>query len=527
VTIDPVAAPVADIPEWTSDPPASARRAAQARSWIRRHAMAAASSPCTWLVLIAMTGYGAFATYQYQHLGPGVAAADLGIFYQAVQGWAFHGDPYVAIKGFSQLGDHFTPAWILLAPLLRLYNSPLSLVLAQVVLICLSAIPVYLAVRRILGAPLATALTAAYLAGSGLQHAIAFPVHEVMFAVPLIAWALERALAGRWTWAALLMCALSLVKEDLNLMILAFAAVALVHRKWRHAAVLALWAVAAYLLTIKVLIPAANPEGYTYLGAYSTTLHANNSVQAFWNLIAHPHHTLHLLFGAQAKRKLWLRLLAPVGFLALASPFGWLVLPNLISRLASNNTSQWTSLYHYDAPLMPILAIAAVDGLRRAALASGWAWRRVAGAPEGARPIIQQQRTLRLGGSALAFIALGMTAYLSDKSPLPLGRWLKDPSSYSAPAAWLADERAAVAAIPDGVTVQATNGLVVPIVARDTVTLVTDLPSGDWALIDTSNAGMSATDPSSYVAKLRSEGYATVRAEGPILVLHRSAERKP
>ena len=490
-----------------------------------------ARSPCTWLVLAAILGYGAFATYQYEHLGVSISAVDLGIFYQAVQGWAFHGDPYVAIKGFSQLGDHFTPAWILLAPLLWIHNSAYTLVLAQIVLLSVSAVPVYLAVQRILNTWLATALTAAYLASSGLQHAVAFPVHEVMFAVPLIAWGLERMLAERWTWASLLMASLSLVKEDLNLTILAFAAVALTRRKWWHAAALASWAVAAYLLTIKVLIPAFSPQGYTYLNAYATTLHASNSVQALWNLVTQPRHTARLLFGSSVKRHLWEHLLEPVGFLALASPIGWLILPNLVSRLASGNAGEWTWNFHYDAPLMPILVLGAVDGVRRCAALASWLSQRRASAaptmPAPARPLgdmklsDRERRGLLLGGSALALVAMTTTVYLSYRS-LPLGQWLRNPSTYASSAAWLADERSAVAAVPSGVTVQVTNHVAVPLLNRDTVTLVSDLPSGNWAVLDT--VGTSVADPTSYVAHLRSEGYVTVRTAGTIMVLHKTGK---
>jgi uncharacterized membrane protein len=477
-------------------------------------------SPCTWLVLAAILGYGAFATYQYERLGTNISAVDLGIFYQAVQGWAFHGDPYVAIKGFSQLGDHFTPAWMLLAPLLWIHNSAYMLVLAQVVLLSVSAVPVYLAAQRMLNTWLATALTAAYLASSGLQHAVAFPVHEVMFAVPLIAWALERMLVGRWTWASLLMASLSLVKEDLNLTILAFAAVALTRRRWWHAAALAVWAVAAYLLTIKVLIPAFSPQGYTYLNAYSTTLHASNSFQAFWNLITQPRHTAHLLFGSSVKRHLWEHLLEPVGFLALASPIGWLILPNLVSRLASGNPGEWSWNFHYDAPLMPIIVLGAVDGVRRCVALASWLSTRREGAPAPGRPL-RERRGLMLGASALALVATTTTTYLSYKS-LPLGRWIRRPSSYASSATWLADERSAVAAVPPGVTVQVTNHVAVPLLNRDTVTLVSDLPSGNWAVLDT--VGTSATDPTSYAAHLRSEGYVTVRTAGTIMVLHKTGK---
>jgi hypothetical protein len=54
------------------------------------------------------------------------------------------------------------------------------------------------------------------------------------------------------------------------------------------------------------------------------------------------------------------------------------------------------------------------------------------------------------------------------------------------------------------------------------VTLVSDLPSGDWAVLDT--VGTLVTDPTSYVAHLRSEGYVTVRTAGTIMVLHKTGK---
>ncbi|MBR7833763.1 DUF2079 domain-containing protein [Actinospica durhamensis] len=315
--------------------------------------------------MAAILGYGVFATVEYERLGGLVGALDLGIFYEAVCGWAFHADPYVAIKGSSQLGDHFTPAWVLLAPLLRIRDSPYMLVLAQFVLLPLSGIPVYVAVRRMVGRWPATGVTAAYLASSGLQHAIAFPVHEVMFATPLIAWALERILAGRWTWATVLMCSLCLVKEDLNLMTAAFAVVALCHRRWRRAAFLAVWGLAAYLITVKLVIPEFCPAGYTYLDQYASTLQATNSVQDLMHIVEHPLRVLHLLYDNQTKRALWHLLIVPVLGLCFASPLLLLAAPNLLSRLLSSDPNVWTSHYHYDAPLMPIIFIAAVDGLMR------------------------------------------------------------------------------------------------------------------------------------------------------------------
>jgi uncharacterized membrane protein len=475
---------------------------------LRRACALAIHSPCLYLVASAILGYGIFATYEYEHLGSQVGAVDLGIFYQTVQGWAFHGDPYVAIKGFSQLGDHFTPAWALLAPLLWIYNSPYMLVLAQVVLLSVSGVPVYLAVRRMWGTWRAVGVTAAYLASSGIQHAIAFPVHEVMFATPIIAWALERMFAGRWTTATVLMCSLCLVKEDLNMMTAAFAILALLNRKWRHAAFLAVWGISLYLITVKVLIPDFSPQGYTYLGQYTTTLHASNSVQLFLSIIEHPHETLHLLVGNHTKRELWYVLFAPVACLALASPITLLAVPELLSRLLSSDSALWSSHFHYDAPLMPIIFLGAVDALPRIG-------KIVALYVDEART----DQTLRWASTGLTLVTLAMTLNLWNQ--LPIGTWLRKPMTYEASAEWNADLHEAITVVPSGVAVETTNRVAVPLLSRDTVTVTADRPAGTWAVFDlTAMGGRTDADSAPYVATMLRDGWHVVKQEGSIVVLH-------
>src|SRR5690349_12250578 len=65
------------------------------------------------------------------------AGYDLGIFEQAVRGYAGFGAPIAPIKGAGTnlLGDHFHPILILLAPAYRLAPSPITLLVAQAMLL--------------------------------------------------------------------------------------------------------------------------------------------------------------------------------------------------------------------------------------------------------------------------------------------------------------------------------------------------------------------------------------------------------
>ncbi|MBP7568662.1 MAG: DUF2079 domain-containing protein [Acidobacteria bacterium] len=59
---------------------------------------------------------------------------------------------------------------------------------------------------------------------------------------------------------------------------------------------------------------------------------------------------------------LWL---APFAFLPLASPLLLLALPFALTRFLSDSPFHWGPAFHYSAPLAPVLALAAADGLAR------------------------------------------------------------------------------------------------------------------------------------------------------------------
>jgi hypothetical protein len=65
--------------------------------------------------------------------------------------------------------------------------------------------------------------------------------------------------------------------------------------------------------------------------------------------------------------KLWTTflILLPVAFLALRSPLVLIALPSLALRFVSTNSYFWGTNWHYDATVMPIVFLAAVDGMAR------------------------------------------------------------------------------------------------------------------------------------------------------------------
>ena len=111
------------------------------------------------LTAAAAAAYTTYGLVQYATFR--VGTFDLVIFDQAVRSYA-HFHPGIApVKGvqdgfgpaFSVLGDHWSPAIALLAPLYWLYDGPQNLIVAQGVLFALAVPPLWAFTRRVCASP--------------------------------------------------------------------------------------------------------------------------------------------------------------------------------------------------------------------------------------------------------------------------------------------------------------------------------------------------------------------------------------
>ncbi|GLY01627.1 hypothetical protein Acsp01_20060 [Actinoplanes sp. NBRC 101535] len=475
-----------------------------------------------------------------------VGACDLGIFYQAVQGWAFGGWPYVPIKGYPQIGDHFSPIYAVLAPIAWAYDSPITLVYAQVVLICLSGVPIYHIFRRRFGILAGTGMLLAYLGSHAVLGTIQFPVHEVMFGALFLAWGLERALAGRWTQATILFALLVTVKEDGGLMCALLALYALLNRRLKHAVFLVLWGAFWFLISLKVIIPALNPGGFTYAVDYQQSLHADGIFAGIPYMLSHPLEILNLMYDQPAKVETWQQLLIPIGFAALASPLALLIAPVMLSRMLSSRETQWSSHLYYDMPLMPILFAAVADGARRIGSLvdrlrglgpdRDWAMAsRVPKTEEGAetaeaaaeekkRPWWQVRTGAILASvAAVTFVWFAWQDFREDN----ILKWYQEGQPAFGNHLVVAEAKQAFTHIPADVTVRATNNLLIPLLSTNEVTLIgSNVDEGDWAVVDTVNPScpIGKGDIPKIMQQLDGMGFREVFSTGRIKVLNRTAE---
>ena len=311
--------------------------------------------------------YISFSLAQWRTLGD--PSWDLAIFTEAAQAYSRYEAPIVSIKGpgYNLLGDHFHPILMLLGPIFRFFPSALTLLIVQDLLIAASVLPIARLAQRLLGRGGAVLVGLAYGLGWGLQGAVAAQFHEVCVAVPLLACAGAAFVERRWGACMAWLAPVILVKEDLGLTVFV-AGLALAWRRRGEdrsgmlaSLAYALFGIVAFVVTVKLFLPAMNPAGTwaysldgsaTGAGTAMAGATAAREVPSLWQILAVP----------SVKIVTLAVLLAGAGVVGARSPWFALVLPTLAWRFAGSVDAyyQWSS-WHYNAVLVPIAACALLD----------------------------------------------------------------------------------------------------------------------------------------------------------------------
>ena len=427
---------------------------------------------------------------------------DLAIFTEAAQAYSRFEAPIVSIKGpgYNLLGDHFHPILILLGPIFRFFPSAFTLLIVQDLLIAASVLPIARLAQRFLGRGGAVLVGLAYGLGWGLQGAVAAQFHEVCVAVPLLACAGAAFVERRWGACMAWLAPVILVKEDLGLTVFV-AGLALAWRRRGEdrsgmlaSLAYALFGIVAFVVTVKLFLPAMNPAGTwaysldgsaTGAGTAMAGATAARAVPSLWQILAVP----------SVKIVTLAVLLAGAGVVGARSPWFALVLPTLAWRFAGSVDAyyQWSS-WHYNAVLVPIAACALLDVIA--------GWLAPADAPVGLAAAVEtdadcanpapassgRRRALAWAAACVPAISLALTA-----TSLPL--W-KLPTLTDSPR--LDAAQGAIDAVPVGASVE-----------TDTTLLARLVPGRDVYWVGTT-VGMDA--PPEYVVVDR-QSYAWGGAE--------------
>ncbi len=491
----------------------------------------------TWAIALAVFGaYAVISLFQLLRLSP--TSWDLGIYTEYVKQDAHLRAPIADVRsaGFNLLGDHFQPIVAIIAPFFRVFPSAATLLVAQALLAALSVFPVSQIAREKLGAGPGRAIAVAYGFSWGLQQMIKYDFHEIAFAVPLLAFSLSALLRGHIRTAVCWALPLVFVKEDQGFTVAAIGLYMIVAGlrvkvpKSAAAAEPALPGPSALSVTSALsgapeqMDAPAGPDVPADANRYARSLVMAGQLLLIWGfawsflaiglIIPHfnaAHHYdywsdggvfapgQHLTVVSLVKQlfRAWpdklqtiVLLLLPTAFIALRSPLVLLAVPSLLLRFLSTDSSFWGTVWHYNATVMPVIFIAAVDALVRIRAAMdaddsagfvSWASGR-----QGLRRAILAGAQ-RYGAAMMLAIAVPL-AFQFPLSSL----WNAQTYRISA---HVESAEAAMAKVPDGATVQTTLDLLAPLAARADTFWIGNAghPRTQYIVFDGRDSGYSPT----------------------------------
>jgi len=427
-------------------------------------AMAAQAALLAWL---SVARYRAFWTGRF----------DLGNMTQAV--WStLHGHPLATTDAaghqISRLAAHVDPVLVAFAPLLAVWRSPASLLVAQAVIVATGAVPIFALGRRWLGDDrLALAGAAVYLLYPPLMWATLTEFHPVTLAIPLLAWCIWAAETRRD--AVLVACAVlaCLTKEEVGLSLVMLGLwMAVRHGRRRAGALLAAASAAWVAVAFAVVIPHFNGgHGSQFAARYGDLGGGAGGVAT--TIFTRPWEAADQAVSVHRLTYL-LALLVPLAFLPLASPLLALcAAPELVLNLLANWWPQHSIEFQYVAVPTPFLVASALLGLARLRAATRPRWLVTLTEPAGG---------VALGLVALVLVSgvrLGPLPWWRD---VPLGSHSRTDQYAVGSHARVLDE--AVALVPPGARVSAGNYLGSHLSERARIYTFPVVRDAQWVLVD-------------------------------------------
>jgi uncharacterized membrane protein len=447
--------------------------------------------PLTWVVACTVFSvYTILSVFRLLRLDP--TSFDLSVFTDEVKQYAHFHAPIADVKGpgFNLLGDHFSPVVVLLAPFFRVFPSPATLLVAQALLVTASIFPVSQIAWEKLGRGPARVIALAYGFSWGLQQMINYDFHEIAFAVPLLAFSLSAVVRGRITPALWWALPLVFVKEDQGFTV---AAIGVYMRmsavrddevdrsRIRVGRFLMIWGLGWSLLAIAVIIPHFNPEHQYSYWTQGGALAPGQGVSPLAMV-------RQFCYDWPFKLRTVVLLLMPTAFIAVRSPLLLIAVPSVALRFESSDSVYWGTSWHYNATVMPILFIAAVDALARIAVA-----RRADGDPDWARwaAVLRARWRETMAGAERYGVAMMLAIAVGLAFQYPLsGLWNGQTYEISAE---VEAQDAAMAKVPDGATVATLLGMLAPLAARTDVFWMSNggNPATQYIVFDANQTGTS------------------------------------
>jgi len=255
--------------------------------------------------------------------------------------------------GTSRYAIHFEPMLYLVSLVYRVFPSVSAILIVQVVVVASGAFPAYLiATRRLRHPAWGVVAAAALLVYPPLLGAVIDDFHPETLAVTLLLWAFYFLTVRRYR-ALVAMCVLALLcKETMTLDVIAIGCfVAIVHRRPRLGLALIGLGVGTLALAL-TLMHLTSPLGHSPVtGRLDALLHQ-------------PVQTILGALHDGARRAYLVKLLLPLGFLPLLSPWmAVLAAPSIALNALSTDPAMYSGRYQYNTDIAAVLLVASIDAL--------------------------------------------------------------------------------------------------------------------------------------------------------------------
>lgn len=280
---------------------------------------------------------------------------------------ANHSD--AALKGqvpgisYYHLGQHFIINFLLYFPLYRLFPSPVTLIVIQVVLITAAGLVLYPLARLFLSVRTSTFIVASYYGANPIIGPTLDNFYE-QCQVPLFIFGLLlMAEKQKWGWFWLLFVSTLLIREDSGISLFGIGAYWLISRRyWRTGLAVCILSFCYVAGVTTLIMPLfSDDNSRLYLAQYFSKLvdkEDPTTLEVLWAMITQPHLVIKsILVDFDKRLRYLLGLWLPLGFLSVIAPPAWIMAapPLLILLLQIGNKPAFSINTRYTLAIMPLL----------------------------------------------------------------------------------------------------------------------------------------------------------------------------
>lgn len=383
-----------------------------------------------WVFFLSV-GYSLLSVLRHSHFQSG--GFDFGIYDQAVWQYAHFIWPYNTIKDRFILGDHLTLSLPLLAPLILIWKDAIVLLIAQAVWIACSAFAAYgLAVHRKFLSWIALVLSVVYSLFYGIQYAVFFDFHPIVFGVGLLLWLAYFFETKRKKLFFVTLVLLLATQENMGISLAGLGLIYLFRKEYRSYAMLFIIGGISVSLISSRIIALISPVGFEY----TPQINLN------------PAELIQRYIDSPEKRQVWLLTLSSFGLLPIFSPEAMAaVLLDLSQYFLAGDRffPMWSPFKHHRAILAVFLVMGALEVFAMARK-KGW------------------------NTGYLALWMVGLTLFFQFYFHFPLNKLVK--AEYWKSEQWMTDNNKLIASVTEDASVATQQNLVPHLSHRKEIYLV-------------------------------------------------------